>query len=164
MKKALIGIMVLTLIGIFGATHALAQNTGSISVTVTILSAIEISVSPDSWTPSVSPNSTVDTISLSPGPKVINSSNTPIALAVEVGNGSSSWVFADDPSGSVNFAMDFSPDEGLNWEPITIGGITFASSVTPYTDVDFDLLLYSPTQATSGDSFEVTITAAPPSP
>ncbi|MGA1869850.1 MAG: hypothetical protein ACMUJM_15050 [bacterium] len=162
MKKALIGIMVVTLIGIFGATHALAANEGTISVTVTIASVLEISVSPASWAPSVGSNSTVDTLLDSPGPSVTNNSNTSIDLTVNVDDTGSSWTFADNPSGSDTFAMDIDTDGGSSWNEITVAGYTFLSSVAAYSPpVEFDLLFYSPPTAIAGASatFNVTITA-----
>lgn len=164
MKKILTGIMVLCLMVIFGVSQALAADSGSIAVTVTITSAIDITVGPGTWAiESLTENGTADTLTIGPNYfTVTNNSNVTTDLTTTVGN-STDWNFANDP-GTELFAMDQTITGDATWTQIDTGGTVLASGLAAHTDQTFDLQFHAPSQTDHGgtaQSFSVTITATP---
>lgn len=168
MKKVFIGILVLALVAIFGVSQALAAESGTIAVTVTISSVIDISVSPTSWAIGNLAESGVTDTTGGGGDyfTVTNNSNAAINLTTTVGNTSSEhWAFANDP-GIESFAMDQSINQGTSWTEIdATGGATLVSGLAPHTNQSFDLQFHAPIQTAHGgilETFNVTITGSTP--
>jgi len=160
MKRAFVGIMALVLFGMCVVSQALAADTGTIVVSVTINQVIGITVNQGTWAiGSLDESGTAETTGSHF--TVENSSNVTTDLITTVGD-SENWIFGIDP-GSEIFAMDQSIDQGISWTEIDPGGTLLVTGLKGHQDQSFDLKFYAPEETIYGgepQSFSITITAA----
>ncbi|MCX5757801.1 MAG: hypothetical protein NTU83_04715 [Candidatus Hydrogenedentes bacterium] len=156
MKKAsLIMAVAVCLMGVMGQVQA--ADTGTISVTVSLLSEISVSVAPTTWT--------IGPVALSgssgPAPFTASVGNTTCKLEIKGDDGAGLWTIGAT-AGADRFVVSVS-DPAIT---LTKTNQELAASVAAYGNKAFSLTYSAPTSDTKGggvaQGFAVTIKASAP--
>jgi hypothetical protein len=137
------------------AQGALAANTGTISVTVSLASTISVDVTPTAWDLGAVQLSSVS----SPTSFTATVGNTATQLQIEATNPVAGWTIGAAPASDVFQVSVINPALSL-----TLTFQTLAATVPHYGHKNFALTYHAPTSDTKGaetnESFTITVKAS----
>ena len=152
MKKLIIGLVVLAMVSL--SLPVSAGNTDTITVTLSPQATIDISVSPDSWTPTASLNHSDNTTTTY---FTIDTLDTDVNISIDVkASNTADWTIGDTASHDV-FVLGITPNGGSETE-LTTSDQTIWDDVSPGNDPQFGLNLDMPTTSSTSQDQTVTIT------